>query len=178
MEHIIVEAKSRLNLREYAMQIRKNVGFENKLYFPVVEFLDFMPEIFTGFHYEIVSDDELPKTDHAQIEIYSQQISIKNSVYEGACEGCGQHRMTIAHEIGHYLTLCISGFKLQRSFSEVKPKAYQSPEWQAKCFAGELLIAAHLVTNMKIPDIMENCGVSYDAAKYHYHLLNKGGDVI
>ena len=46
--------------------------------------------------------------------------------------------MTIAHEIGHYFTLCFCGFRLERNFSGGKIPAFRDPEWQAKCFAGDV----------------------------------------
>ena len=75
--------------------------------------------------------------------------------------------MTIAHEIGHFVTLCFCGFKLQRSFGN-KADIYQDPEWQAKCFAGELMVPHHLTLNMSPKEISEKCGVSLYAAKYQY----------
>ena len=80
--------------------------------------------------------------------------------------------MTIAHELGHYFTICFCGFKLERNFTNKKIKAYRDPEWQAKCFAGELLVPAHLMKGCSVGEIIEECGVSYDAAKIQYKKIN------
>lgn len=173
MINYIVEAKSRKNLRECAYEFRKIFNFDDVLYFPIVEVLDFMPEIFDGFSYEIVEDCTFSKDIHADTDIMAQHIRIKESVYEGACNGIGRDRMTIAHEIGHYFTMCICGFKLQRNFGKRKTRTYQDPEWQAKCFAGELMIPAHLINSMDANEIADKCGVSHEAANFQYKILKK-----
>lgn len=165
MSDYIVQPISREQLREYAYQIRVSLGLENQLYFPIVQVLEVMPEIFEGFYYEILDDKDLPDC-HAHTDIINRCIRIRNSVYNGACDGKGRDRMTIAHELGHYLTLVVSSFKLNRAFKKTKVNTYQDPEWQAKAFAGELLIPAHLVKGMRAKDVEHKCGVSKDAAKF------------
>ena len=164
MTEYIIEPKSRQNLRELALILRE--------YFPVTELLDVLAEIFDNFSYEIVEDNELPFGTHAETNTATGHIRIKESVYEGACEGNGRDRMTIAHELGHYFTVCFLGFKLERNFCKKKVKTYCDPEWQAKCFAGELLIPAHLMKGCSVKEIVEECGVSYDAAEFQYKKIN------
>lgn len=168
MSDFVAEALSRKDLRRYALQIRKILHLENTLYFPIVQLLELLPEIFKDFSYEIVEDSKLPYNVHADTEILHKHIRIKNSVYEGACNGNGRDRMTIAHEIAHFLLLCVSGLKLERNFTGDSLKAYNDPEWQAKALAGELMCAMHLIKNMSVMDIVKRCGVSEPAAKYHY----------
>lgn len=167
----MVEPKSRDDLRNLARQFRKLLHLEDELYFPIVELLDVMTEIFDDFNYEIVEDNVFSENVHADTDIKTGLIRIKESVYEGACNGEGRDRMTIAHEIGHYFTICVCGFKLTRNFSEKQIPAFQDPEWQAKCFAGELMVAAHLVKDMNKYEIAKRCGVSYDAAHVQYKHL-------
>ncbi len=94
-------------------------------------------------------------------------------VYIGAVNGNGRDRMTIAHEIGHYFTLCFCGFSFQRNYNNGPVAAYNSPEWQAKCFAAELLIPAHLTQNMQPWEIAYECGVSSEAAQYQYKIMHR-----
>lgn len=174
MTEYIVEAKSRYDLRKLANLFRKMFRFENSLYFPVVEILDILTEVFSPkFSYEIVNDDELPENTHADIDIATGHIRIKESVYIGACEGKGRDRMTIAHEIGHFMTLRLFCYKLERNFRKEKCPSYRDPEWQAKCFAGELLVPAHLVKDLSPGQIAKECGVSIDAAMFQYRHIHK-----
>jgi hypothetical protein len=113
----IVESKSRKELRRLARVLRKHLGLENELWIPIVELLDVLAEVFSDFSYEIVGDNELPNGTHAETDIRTGHIKIKESVYLRACNGEGRDRMTIAHEIGHYFTLCFCGFSLQRNFN-------------------------------------------------------------
>lgn len=173
MSSYMVEAKSRADLRSLAHAIREALHLDGVLCFPIVELLDTMTEIFDDFNYEVVEDKTMPKNVHADTDIRTGCIRIKESVYVGACNGEGRDRMTIAHEFGHYFTLCFCGFKLERNFGGEKAPACRDPEWQAKCFAGELLVPAHLVKGMTVHEIAERCGVSYDAACVQYKHLPK-----
>ncbi len=173
MSEYVVEAKSRFQLRTLANELRDRLGLHDCLYFPIVELLDLMEEIFEGFSYEIIEDSELPPGIHGDTNILKQHIRIKESVYLGAVRGNGRDRMTIAHEIAHYFTLCFCGFTFQRNFKGGEVPAYCSPEWQAKCFAAELLIPAHLTKNMNSFQIAEFCGVSSPAAEYQYKIMHR-----
>jgi hypothetical protein len=173
LSNYLVEAKSRADLRRLARILRDHLHLSDVLYFPIVELLDVLTELFDDFNYEIVEDNAMPKKVHADTDIRTGHIRIKESVYEGACAGEGRDRMTIAHEIGHYFTLCFCGFRLERNFSEGKIPAFRDPEWQAKCFAGELMVPAHLVKGMNKYEIADQCGVSYDAACVQYEHLPK-----
>ena len=168
MTEYIVEPKSRMDLRCLANVLRNHLGLQNELWMPIVELLDILSELFDDFSYEIVSDNELPKNTHADTDIRTGHIRIKESVYERACDGEGRDRMTIAHEIGHHFTLCFCGFKLQRNFSKSDVPRYQDPEWQAKCFAGEFMVGKHLTQRMSRLEIAVACGVSLEAADIQY----------
>ena len=164
--NILVESKSRWDLRRLALSIRKALHCEDKLYFPIVELLDVFEETLPNFSYEIVDDRYLPSGLHAETDIATGEVRIKESVYDGARQGSGRDRMTITHEFAHYMTLCFVGFKLYRSFGDEPVKPYNDPEWQAKCLAGELLIPHHLIGGMTEWEIAEKCGVSETAARY------------
>ena len=166
MVQYISQPLSRHNLRNYAFQLRKLLNVENQLYFPVMEFLEVLPNIFSQLSWEIVEDTEFSQYVHGETDILNHYIKIRQSVYDGACEGNGRDRMTVMHEIAHYLLLCVNGVKLQRNFDKQVVKAYCDPEWQAKCLAGEIMIPAHLVAGMDLFDVIEKCGVSWDAAAY------------
>lgn len=166
MTNYVVEPKSRKQLRDLANLLRRQLGLENRLKIPIVELLDILQEVFEGFSYEIVPDDALPVDIHAQTDVITGHIVIKESIYDRASDGEGRDRMTIAHEIAHFFLLCFCGLKLQRNFKQTKVEAFRDPEWQAKCFAGEFMISYDLTVNMKPIEITNACGVSYEAAHY------------
>jgi len=168
----IVEPKSRKDLRHLARVLRRKLQIDSRLWVPIVEILDILAEIFADFSYEIVPDNALPRGIHADTDIVTGHIRIKETVYERACDGEGRDRMTIAHEIGHYFTLRFCGFRLQRNFAHKKVKSYNDPEWQAKCFAGEFMIGHHLTGTMSPHEIVKKCGVSLDAAEYQHSHRN------
>ena len=122
-----VEPKSRNDIRIFANMLRRHLRLDNVLYVPVVKLLDVLPEIFDTFSYEIVPEEELPDSTHADTDIITGHIRIKESVYERACDGGGRDRMTIAHEIGHYFLLCCCGFKLQQNYGDTKVKRMKIP---------------------------------------------------
>jgi len=159
---------SRHQIRIYAKDLRKSLGLDEILYFPVTELLEQSYELFKdkGFDYEIVEDHELPHNIHAHYDCEANTIRIKNSVYTKACNGSGQDRMTITHEISHFLIITHSGVVLNRIYNNATIPTYCDPEWQAKCLAGELMIPAHLVKGMSAKDVSLCCGVSEPAASY------------
>lgn len=168
-----VTPRSREDLRNLAADIRKVLKVENDLYFPIVEILDGLEEAIPEFTYSIIDDNELPANKHAETNVYTGEIRIKQSVYEGARRGKGRDRMTIAHEFSHFMTLCVLGFHLYRTIGGGKPRAYEDPEWQAKCLAGELLIPHDLVQGMTAAEVARKCGVSMDAAKYQLKVSSR-----
>ncbi len=168
MSDYLVESKSRKDMRLIAEGFRRLFDIENEVWVPIVKLLDAMRLVFDIFNYEIVPDDTFPPNIHAETDIRTGHIQIKESVFERACAGEGRDRMTIAHEIGHFITLCFFGFKLQRNMSKKPNKPYNDPEWQAKCFAGELMVSVRLTEGMSPAEIAKACGVSVDAAIYQY----------
>lgn len=142
------------------------MNLTNELYFPIVEVLEMLHKFDEDAHFEVVEADELEENEHAVTDIITKTIKIRSDVYEGACNGVGCDRMTIAHEFAHFITLCVCGFRLARSFGDVDIPPYRDPEWQAKCLAGELMIDSDLVKGMSSSEVSEKCGVSFDAADF------------
>jgi len=174
MEYI-AEPVSRDNLRDLAFYLRKLLGLQDTLYFPVMPFLEHvMPSIYDGFHYEIVPEEYFPEERHAEIDIAKHIIRIREDVYEGAANGRGQHRMTVMHEIAHYILLVQCGVKLGRTFGETPVKRYQDPEWQAKALAGEIMCPADKISTLSVEQVMEQCGVSRNAAELNLKINRRG----
>ncbi len=171
MSDYYAQAVSRKDLRILAYCIRKEFGYEDKWKIPVELLLDQMCDYYDKLSYEIVPDEEWDEPfAHADTNILEHTIRIRESVYNNACDGCGRDRMTIAHEIAHYILICDIGIQLHSCRQSGKIKSYNDPEWQAKCLAGELMIPYYKVKQsyeeFSAQQIEELCGVSFDAANY------------
>ena len=79
MSNYMVEAKSRANLRSLARVLREHLHLDDVLYFPIVELLDVMTELFDDFNYEVVEDKVLSKK-FMQTQISGQDISASRRV--------------------------------------------------------------------------------------------------
>ncbi|MCR4649397.1 MAG: hypothetical protein K5776_10015 [Lachnospiraceae bacterium] len=177
-----MEPKKRVELRDFALQIRKSTGLDERIYFPIVEFMEhMMPRMFDNYNFEIIEDNELPPNKDAVTEIVNGYgtVKIKKHVYEGACNGNGQHRMTIAHEVvGHFIPICVAVFSFYSTTEDEYIPAYCDPEWQAKCIAAEFMMPFPKVGNLTPKELIIQCGVSKKAAEYQrkiYRELIRGG---
>lgn len=163
----IVPPVSRKELRDYAASIRLMLKI-NGPFFPIVELLEIMWNL-VNVDYDVVGDDEWGQTfddqAHALYDMNTRTISVRESVYNGALNGVGRDRFTIAHEIAHALLLSDNKSMVYRTSSSDNYRCYTDPEWQADCLAGELLIPYELCKGMSIKEIMVACGVSEDAAR-------------
>ncbi len=157
---------SRKEIRESARFIRQLDGTEDELYFDIVRFLDVkLPRLIPEFSLIIEEKDVLGEC-HGLTYPDKNEIHIRNDVYENAANGNGRDRLTMAHELFHFL----QHEKKNISYARVSPQGtievYRDPEWQADAFGGELLIPAHLVGYMSAEEVAAKCKVSYKAAKY------------
>src|SRR5690606_10458936 len=115
-------------------------------------------------------------TDHARTYPDRNLIQIRHSVYEGARTGGGQDAFTIAHEIGH-LFLHRGATAYARTAMESGPHpTWCDSEWQADCYAAELLMPHAEVLLCTTPEeIQRRFGVSFQAASVRFDKCkNKG----
>lgn len=161
---IPVSPRSRDDIQSLTNLIRSELDIKD-FYFPITQFLEFgMPILFEDFSYEILSLSEMGD-NHGATFPEKNLIQIREDVYEGALSGKGRDRFTIAHELGHFFLH--SEIPLHaRKFSSQRPrKTYCDSEWQADCFAGELLVPVSLShRNLSEFELSDLCGVSLDAA--------------
>lgn len=91
-------------------------------------------------------------------------IVVPSNVYEGACKGNFQDRMTLAHELAHYI---LHGM-LQIPVSELKDgescSKYEDPEAIADMLARFLLSVCGLAQNMSAAELSSECGLSEEDA--------------
>ncbi|WP_370244917.1 ImmA/IrrE family metallo-endopeptidase [Alteromonas abrolhosensis] len=142
----------------------------SQLKFDVLAAIEFhLPTISSDYSYVIVEDQSLGD-DHAQTFPDKNLIKIKQSTYDGALRGSGRDRFTLAHEIGHlFLHKNISSFARSSSPS-TKHKAFEDSEWQADCFAAELLMPFDDVRRCTSAlEVQFKFGVSLQAAEVRWN---------
>jgi len=171
---VVAPPTSRVKLRELANQIRSATGQTTTLYFPIVSLVEFfLDRLVPGYNFHISSKAELGD-NHGLTMIQDRELIIRQDVYEGAVAGVGRDRFTIAHELAH--ALLHSDVSLARQSPSVQLKTYNDPEWQANCFAGELLTPLSLIRecNSNTPHQVANkFGVSVQAARVALKIANK-----
>lgn len=162
---------SRNEIRKYIQRLKKKVGLENVLYFPIMPFLgNILPILIPGFQLEIVPVSEMGNK-HGETYPRRNLIRIREDVYLRAAAGEGRDRLTIAHEIGHLLMHADNSVALCRLAPDERLKAYEDPEWQANAFGGELLASSYLIKGMSIDEVSKRCGVSWEAARIQLNAI-------
>jgi len=168
-----VPGMSRAAIRALAQHLRAAFKIRG-LYFPVMEVIEFaLPQFLPSFEFQVMSEKEMGPT-HGLTFPQESTIILREDIYEGAINGIGRDRMTVAHEIGHLLMH--KNIAFARSEPGISIAAYESSEWQAKCFSGELLVPmnhANVLIGMSVEQIAEECGVSSHAADYQKSLIKK-----
>lgn len=170
-----VTPRSRASLRRTAMQVLTLCGLQGPR-IPVVEILEHhLAKL--GVVYEYLPGPCMG-TDHGRSYPDTGLVQIREDVYKRACAGEGRDRFTIAHEIGHLVLH--SGLSLQRTAVSSGPiRPYESSEWQANAFAGELLMPLHWVRARcrDARDLVPLFGVSDHAAQTQWGALCREGVV-
>lgn len=169
--NIVAEPLSRKNIRQIALKLRKLIGYENKLYFPIIHFIEWVmanPE--SGMDFEILTKEEMQNL-YGMTNTGSNVMTIREDVYNSVVEGNPRDRFTLSHELGHYLLHQPENISYARAGGI---PAYRNPEWQANVFAAELMAPCNLVKNMSVDEIAEQCGMSKQAATIQYNECQKG----
>lgn len=158
---------SRKDIRVYAKKLRKILHMSDAVCFDIVRVAEvFFPLMFgEKYSFEILPKEEMGH-NHGLTNPETGKIMIREDIYDGACKGEGRDRLTIAHELGHFLLHNGITLGLARVDENEKVPTYCDPEWQATAFAGELLMDSDIIQNMSVPEVSRRCGVSMDAARY------------
>lgn len=166
-----VEPLSRRNIREAADELRKMVGYEKEKYFPVVHFIEWVlanPDNECGLEIEIVPEEVLGDT-YGLTNTGKNKMQIREDVYIRAARGNPRDRFTLSHEVGHYFL-----HQPDRvSYARGEVPVYRNPEWQANVFAAELMAPCSLLQGMTVEEIMNECGISRQAANIQWKEAQK-----
>ena len=153
----------RRDLRAFARAIHGHLRYNGEGPFPIMIMLEHvLPALYQDFEYEICSKDQLG-IDHGMTYPDKHRILLREDVYEGACDGRGRDRYTVAHEISHLLLHEGLGVRLMRE--DVPHKAFEDSEWQANALAGEILMPYESIVNLDANAIASRYQVSLAAAK-------------
>lgn len=159
---------SRLRIREMAAAMRGylvRITGNDAPQFPIVEFLDVvLPTAYPDFRLQVVEKDEMGDC-HGMTYPEHDLIQIREDVYMRAADGHGRDRMTMAHELGHYVLHSAPGLA-RGAGPRLALRPYEDSEWQADAFGGELLIShQYLLDGMTASHVAEMFGVSIRAAE-------------
>lgn len=155
---------SRAKIESVASAIRDSMRVSGPR-FPIIRAVDLvLPKVDPEFELIVGTREEMGEA--LGLTYPSQKrILIREDVYDGARAGVGQHRFTIAHELGHLILGHDAG--LARNMvrtNEIAP--YKHSEWQADTFAGALLMPAEVVrSTSSVDELVEACSVSREAAR-------------
>ena len=104
------------------------------------------------------------------------RIILREDVYNRAQGGHGFERLTATHELAHLLIHKNLNIQLARTTESLR--AFEDSEWQANCFAGEMLISHQFINQCRSEDdIMKMFGVSRSAARTQLNAFRKDGIV-
>ena len=178
-ESFVVPPLSRKKIRDYADQVRQQLAI-TKPFFPILEVVELvMPRLIPGFFVDICDETEM--TDrfgpgcHGMTFPDEKVMHIREDIYQRARRGEGRDRLTLAHELAHLLLHAGQRFARRAS---VDTKPFMQSEWQANCFAGELLMSYRHVTICTSPDdAAELFNVSTQAAETQWASFKKDGIV-
>ena len=170
-----------VEIREYAMKIRKLLGYKNTDFVNVPKLFDtlsvLLADVGLNFDYKIMPDecDIFSYKEEAHTVMSTGIIYIKESVMEQACRRSFKRgTFTLTHELGHYLLHFVQkDMKLTRVPDDVKVPVYCDPEWQADTFASEFLMPYEECINMSIEEIRKTYHVSRKAAEVRYRKIHK-----
>lgn len=169
----VASPTSRIKLRGIANQIRKDIKCPNELYFPIVEFIEWMmPMLYPGFDYVLLEKSEMGNC-HGKACPEDKVIYLREDVYNGACNGNGRDRFTLAHEVSHYILHKPGNVSYARLEKGKTIEPFRNPEWQANTLAGEILIPMGLIKGLTESEIAVRCGVSRTAASIQLGYLQR-----
>lgn len=163
-------------IREIACEVTERTNDEP--YFDIVMFLDvILPKHWEDFVLEILTVQDMRRhygEAHAFTQPDEEKIIVRLDAWQGAVDKQGRDRSTLAHELGHLLLHGKVGFARKMANSTTPP--CRDSEWQAKAFAGELLVSTtHITTCASPADVARIFGVSQDAAHYQWMQCKKAG---
>jgi hypothetical protein len=171
--NFVAAPRSRKEIRRWADVVRQISGFAKEPRFDIVRFVELRLPVLDDDATFALTDDLGPGI-HACTDVRSRCIMIHPEIYRRAGAGYGRDRMTLAHEVGHLLLH--TEVQLARRIGSAPLAPFRDPEWQAKAFAGELMIPRSLYPTEKHPaEVAALLGVSTDAVLTQFSAWKREG---
>jgi hypothetical protein len=173
----VVPPLSRRAIREYTDHFRQQLGVKEPC-FPIVEVIELVvPRVIAGFYLDVCDDAEMTEKFgrgcHGMTFPDEKVMYVREDIYQRARRGEGRDRLTLAHELAHLLLH--PGQRFARRANQAT-KTYMQSEWQANCFAGELLVSYRHIARCKSPaDAADLFKVSLAAADFQWECFRKDG---
>jgi Zn-dependent peptidase ImmA (M78 family) len=162
-------------IEESAWRFRQAIGATREPWLEVERILEHALSLIFGeeAHFEVRSMAEMG-SNHALADPDTKYMLIREDVYQGVCSHKPRDRMTIIHEIAHFI---LHGrMRLARRMSGAPPPPYRDPEWQAKAFAGAVMVPRSMVPdpwNVDAAFLAREFGVSLPAAQIRLDQLKR-----
>lgn len=167
----IAVKRTRQTIRKDAYEIRKKLDLLSEPCFPIMKVIEeVLPKIDPDFSLDIIEDKDMGSV-LAEAVPDQHVIRVMESVYKGACNDHYWHRMTMAHELGHYLYHPRDQLRLAKLIPGARVPVSCNPEIQADIFAAELLMPVNLIKDWEPRIIANKCVVSLRAAESQYRQI-------
>ena len=138
----IVQPRSGTAIRALAHQTLDWLSFQGRRVQILHLIENVLPQLDDTFSFEVLDHADMERRYGFAAEGMTVHrdnlIALRTDVYRGALDGNGRHRFTAAHELGHYVMHKDEGLSFPRKTGP-DAKVYVDSEWQADCYARELL---------------------------------------
>ena len=153
-------------LEAVARKFLRIIGLEKQVRPDMMTIISKLKHVVPSFGYRRVPDADLPDAD-AQWSSDDFEIRMRESVFVGMQRGDPRARMTVSHELSHYL-LGHKGLLNRgtvKSVAEMSVRRIISQESEARRLAPIILAPEHLIPDpASIDDIVSMFGLSQQAA--------------
>ena len=157
---------NKAEIEAVTLRLRGLLGCNDMKYLPVAKIIEHSLPGLLGDDYAFrVVDAAEMGANHAYAEPDENELVLRDDIYYGIVQGIGRDRMTAMHEVAHILLH--TNNRLFRSMQSEPPPPWRDPEWQAKCFAGMIMMPTDLIAGYQsVGLIARDFGVSQAAATH------------
>jgi hypothetical protein len=144
----------------------RKIGLEHQVRPDMMTVISKLKHVVPSFAYRRVPDHEMPDA-YARWNSTDFELQMRESTFVGIQRDEPRARMSVAHELSHYLHrhTGLLNRSLQKSSTEVEVQRYVNQESEARRTAPVILAPEHLVPDGASVDIIETkFGLSHQAA--------------